>query len=74
MDKHGTIRTRIPAALAAASAATMQRARHFLQDAGKIIHLPDLFGARNVGSGRRPHSSKPGTGRPNERSGGDDTH
>lgn len=56
MPRLGNIR--IPAALAAASAATV----HFLQEAGKVIHLPALFGARNVGEGSRPHSSKPGSG------------
>jgi hypothetical protein len=71
MDRHTPIRTRIPAALAAASAATVERAKHLLHDAGRIIHLPDLFGTRNVGT--RPPAPKPGPVRPNERSGGDDT-
>jgi hypothetical protein len=69
MDRHSPIRTRIPAALAAASAATVERAKHLLHDAGRIIHLPELFG-RSEG----PRSSSPPPVRPNERSGGDDTH
>jgi hypothetical protein len=63
-----------------ASSEKIQRAVvRLLQGAGKVIPLPEGLDARirNVGSGERPISSKPGprraTDRHGERAGGDDT-
>jgi hypothetical protein len=69
-----------------ASSEKIQRAViRLLQGAGKVIPLPEALDARirNVGSGERPISSKPGPRRADERrgderrgerAGGDDTH
>ena len=63
-----------------ASSETIQRAvTRLLQGAGKVVRLPGGLDARirNVGTGERPVSSKPGPRRigthRGERAGGDDT-
>ena len=71
MPTHGNSGlSRIPAAIAAATTATVERASRLLQDATQAIQ------ARRVKSGW-PSAGPEGTRRgptANERSGGDDTH
>lgn len=64
------LRARIPAAIAAATTATMERAARLLQEANQAIQARR---AKAGWPGGSPSSSRRGPAN-NERSGGDDTH